>query len=157
MAIELNSKFTNALADILHTTDETKKIVAYNALAYVIVNTKFLNANIDDLNNQAEWKIKINILIEEIAQKIILDRTLLASIVMKFYSYYKERLTFRDTAACIVQANCFVDILGPGVFFSRDDILLINDNFDLFKLTAKAACSFFAKKDFTPGMELEGM
>lgn len=157
MAIELGSKYTHALADILHTTDDKKKIVAYTALAYVIINTKFLNADMDLINSVSDFKVKMNILIEEIAQKIILDRTLFTSIVMKFYNYYKERLTFRDTSACIVQAHCFVDILGPGIFFSRDDIMLINDNFDLFRLTAKAACSFFAKQDFIPGMELKGL
>lgn len=134
--IQKNSPHTVKLINYLQESDPKRRLVVYYALAEYIVPTLIGKINLGDLEVTASAiRGGIKTLVHDINEAAIVDTALLERIfnnVLDFKIGAVSNISAYNTN--ILQANCFQDILGISRYYSVDDIHIINNNFELFKL-----------------------
>lgn len=131
-----NSDHKGSLIDVLQTPEQDKRFVVYYSVSIALV--KIFLANMDIKLNKPELKLKINKLIDEIAELAILDRTLFENIFNKVFTHFYNLMTANYNHN-IYLIDCVLGAFGIQDLFTKEDIELIDKNLELFKSAYIAA------------------
>lgn len=131
-----NSDQKSSLIDVLQLPDPDKRFVVYYGVSIALV--KLFLANFDLKLNKPELQLKINNLVNEIAEMAILDRTLFESIFNKVFNHFYNLMTANYNYN-VFQISCVLSVFGIDDLFTQDDIALIDKQLELFKNAYVAA------------------
>lgn len=135
-----NSDQKSSLIDVLQLPDPDKRFVVYYGVSIALV--KLFLANFDTKVNKPELQLKINKLVDEIAELAILDRTLFESIFNKIFNHFYN-LMIAKYDYNVYPFSCVLGAFGVEEVLTHDDVELIDKQLDLFKqayIAAHDAC-----------------
>lgn len=149
-----NSDQKSSLIDVLQLPDPDKRFVVYYGVSIALV--KLFLANFDVKLNKPELQLKINKLVDEIAELAILDRTLFESIFNKIFNHFYNIMTAKYNYN-VYTVSCVLGAFGIEEVLTKEDIELIDKQLDLFKqayIAANDTCvsnqlSTFTRNDIT--------
>lgn len=133
MAIVLHTNKSNelrALINVLEEQDVTKRLVSYYGVGEVFIN-KFISL-IPEGQNITASQLQLNKLIDECGELAILDRSLFTSIFNKIFQYHIKRLN-TDIIDNLTTAGDFYELVGIGQYYHKDDVTMINRNFEHYR------------------------
>lgn len=131
-----NSDQKSSLIDVLQLPDPDKRFVVYYGVSIALV--KLFLANFDVKLNKPELQLKINALVDEIAELAILDRSLFESIFNKIFNHFYNIMTAKFNYN-IYPVSCVLGAFGVEEVLTHDDVELIDKQLDLFKQAYIAA------------------